>query len=125
MIIMKNEEAYPELLEYIYHYCGKYFWRKANLSSVKLDSFIIEAEASNILMYKVLSEGGQILSDKNLSGLTNDGYDAYKIRIAERIFDEHIDELELNLCPNCNKIARTPQAKQCRFCFHSWREKSI
>jgi hypothetical protein len=122
MIIMKIEEAYPELLEYIYNYCGKYFWRNANLSSIKLDSFIVESDASNILMYKVLTEGGRILSDKNLGELTNDGYDAYKIKIAQRIFDEHKDELELNLCPKCNKIARTQEAKQCRFCFHNWRE---
>jgi hypothetical protein len=125
MIIMKIEKAYPELLEYIYNYCGKYFWRKANLNSIKFDTLIIESAAANILMYKVLTEGGRILSDVNLSELTNDGYDAYKIRIATRIFDEYKDELELNLCPKCNKIARTPEAKQCRFCSHSWRESEI
>lgn len=119
---MKIEKGYPELLEYIYNYCGKYFWRKVDLSSIKFDEFIVEADASNTLMYKVLTQGGKILSNKNISQLTNDGYDAYKVKIAKRIFEEHSNELALNLCPKCNKIARTPQAKQCRFCFYSWRE---
>jgi hypothetical protein len=117
---MENEELCPELREYIFNYCGKYFWRKVNFTSVKVLASAIESEASNTLMYKVLTEGGEILSDKNISELTNDGYEAYKERIAQRIFNEHKHELELNLCPKCNKIARTPYAKQCRFCFHNW-----
>jgi ribosomal protein L40E len=119
--IMENKELYPELADYIFNYCGKYFWRKVNFAPGKVLATAIENEISNILMYKVLTEGGEILSDKNIGELTNDGYEAYKLRISERIFNEHKDELELNLCLKCNKIARTPYAKQCRFCFHNWR----
>jgi hypothetical protein len=74
-------------------------------------------------MYKMLTQGGAILEDKSIGGLTDNGYEAYKRRITEIIFKEHGDELELNLCPKCGKIARTPLAKQCQFCFHSWRDK--
>ncbi|NOT91641.1 hypothetical protein [Ferruginibacter sp.] len=108
------------MVEYIFNYCGKYFWRKVNFASVKVPASAIESEAANLLMYKVLTEGGDILCDKNISELTNDGYEAYKLRIAKRIFNAHKEELELNLCPKCNKIARTPLAKQCRFCHHDW-----
>jgi len=49
-----------------------------------------------------------------------DGFDAFKNRVVNRIYAEHKHELRLNLCPSCGKIARTPLAKQCRFCFYSW-----
>jgi ribosomal protein L40E len=29
----------------------------------------------------------------------------------------------LNLCPKCNGIARTPEAKQCRYCKYTWRNE--
>lgn len=117
---MENNELYPELAEYIFNYCGKYFWRKVNFVSVNISASVIESELANILMYKILTEGGDILSDKNISELTNDGYEAYKLRIAKRIFNEHKDELELNVCPKCNMITRTPYAKQCTLCFYNW-----
>jgi hypothetical protein len=117
---MINNELYPGLREYIFKYCGKYFWSKKRLEQLNLGRFTNYSEGDNIGMYKVLTQGGEILKNKNISELTNDGYDAYRFRMAERIFNEHKDELELNLCPACGKIARTPMAKQCQFCFHNW-----
>ena len=116
---MDNKELYPELREYIFQYCGKYFWRKQQLKGYHLDS-VVNSVPANIAMYKVLTGGGSLLENKEIGELTDDGYDAYKYRIAEKIFQEHKDELELNLCPKCGKIARTPWAKQCRFCYHDW-----
>ncbi len=87
---------------------------------MNLQGFAISSEEINIGMYKVLTQGGEILMNKDISELTNDSYDAYKIRMAKRIFNEHKNELELNLCPACSKIARTPLARQCQFCFHNW-----
>jgi ERCC4-related helicase len=40
-----------------------------------------------------------------------------------RIWNEHKNELALNLCPKCNKIARTHWAEECRFCLHTRREE--
>ena len=116
---MENEELYPELREYLFQYCGKYFWRKQDLKGFKLDS-LVNSDSANIAMYKILTTGGSILKNKEIGNLTNDGYEAYKYRITEKIFKEHKNELELNLCPKCSKIARTPLAKQCQFCFHDW-----
>jgi phage-related protein len=50
--------------------------------------------------------------------LIKDGYPNFIMKTAERIYRDHKSELKLNLCPKCNKIALTPQAKQCRFCVH-------
>jgi hypothetical protein len=48
------------------------------------------------------------------------GFEHFKKEVAIRIYKDNKAELELNLCPKCNKIARTPLAKQCRFCKHDW-----
>lgn len=32
------------------------------------------------------------------------------------------EKVFLNNCPKCNKLARTPYARQCRHCGHSWHE---
>ena len=36
--------------------------------------------------------------------------------IVDRIAREH----RINRCPMCNRIARTPLAKQCHWCRHDW-----
>ncbi|MFT3703493.1 MAG: hypothetical protein QM802_14045 [Agriterribacter sp.] len=119
---MENKELYPELREYIFQYCGKYFWRKQKNLGFELTP-LLNSDAANIGMYKILLQGGSILDNENFKDLTNDSYEAYKHRISELIFREHKDELGLNLCPKCGKIARTPLAKQCRFCFYDWHNK--
>ena len=43
-----------------------------------------------------------------------------KGRLAEVILEESEDEVFWNLCPKCNGLARTPQAKQCRHCYFDW-----
>ncbi|MDR6238778.1 hypothetical protein [Aureibacter tunicatorum] len=54
--------------------------------------------------------------DPRVLDLLKDGDLAFRRRVAERIYKEHFDELERNLCPKCGGIARTPFAKQCRYC---------
>lgn len=52
--------------------------------------------------------------------LIKDGEEVFLINVAERIMKENSDEIFLNYCPKCNGLARTPLAKQCRFCGHDW-----
>ena len=111
---------YPELLDYIFDYCSKYFlenetkarWHLMALSKSKYDT--------NSPMFKWHEQRNMTSTDKNVLALIENGFEAFKIKVATRIFNEHKHELELNLCPKCNKIARTPKAKQCRFCSHDW-----
>lgn len=65
---------------------------------------------------------GMISQESAVVKLLEDGYDAYVLAAAERIYGESPEEVYLNRCPNCGELARTPQSKQCRHCGHSWRE---
>jgi len=61
--------------------------------------------------------------DPDVLLLAKDGYKVFVLRTGSRIFAEHGDEISLNLCPKCGRLARTPSAKQCRHCFHDWHQQ--
>ncbi len=58
--------------------------------------------------------------DLKVLNLLKSGIQEFHKKAAERVFTEHLNELTLNKCPKCKGIARTPTAKQCRYCKHDW-----
>ncbi|WP_462267366.1 hypothetical protein [Mucilaginibacter sp.] len=54
-----------------------------------------------------------------LNSLTN-GYVQFILNCVGRILHDNPDQVFFNLCPVCQKLARTPEAKQCRWCGHDW-----
>jgi len=75
-----------------------------------------QSEVANSLhpMRDLLSRDPQVLQ------LSNEGIDIFMVRTAQRIVDEHGDEIVLNYCPHCGALAKTPKARQCRLCHHDW-----
>ena len=61
-----------------------------------------------------------VTDDPQLLELMKGGYEACVQRIAERIRATHRNEIVINRCPRCHKLARTPKARQCRFCGNDW-----
>lgn len=55
--------------------------------------------------------------------LMEGGFEAFRDRTVQRMLEEHADEVFFNYCPECNKLVRTPKAKQCHHCFHSWHDE--
>jgi len=51
------------------------------------------------------------------------GIDHFRLSTAERILKEDRDKIYFNNCPKCDELARTPDAKQCRFCGYDWHDK--
>jgi hypothetical protein len=64
---------------------------------------------------------GWLTEDKEVLKSINGGQEDFNKKIAERILKEHKAEIDLNNCPNCRRLARTPFARQCRYCEHTWR----
>ena len=111
---------YPELTDYIFSYCGRYFWENEKIADRHFLAMSKSKQGVNETMYKFFMKDESVYSNNDIVDLIRDGYESYKIKVATRIWENHKDELDLNLCPNCGKIARTPWAQQCRFCFHDW-----
>jgi hypothetical protein len=119
---MENKELYLELAAYIWDYCCRMNEQEGAAYRHKI-AFDRIAHGNRIRFHKYQNEEQYLSSDEAVLKLLENGYENFKLSVVTRIWNEHKDELELNLCPKCKKIARTPLAEQCRFCLNSWREE--
>ena len=76
---------------------------------------IAQREAQNDEIHsRMLSSEQKVLS------LVKDGYQQFQLTTAARILRDSADKVFFNCCPACGKLARTPSARQCRYCGHDW-----
>jgi hypothetical protein len=61
--------------------------------------------------------------DPEVLNLTREGLGVFVARTAQRILDERRAEVRFNYCCRCGALARTPKARQCRFCRHDWHKE--
>ncbi len=120
---MENDVLYPALRDYIFDFCGKLFWQEEMKAHRHLHALAKSNNGVNVIMYKFFMKEEDILANPKIKSLVSEGFDAFKVKVVARIWEEHRNELELNLCPKCGKIIRTTWAKQCQFCFYSWHKK--
>lgn len=73
----------------------------------------------------ILKERGWIRETAESQALLKNGQEAFEWDTAKRILHESPEKIFINNCPQCHKLARTPQAKQCRHCGHNWHYNSI
>jgi len=115
------KELYPELIDYIFRYCWEYYSeteRKAK--DHYIGDFKFGKYDENI--HPMIDKAKQrfLTTDIEALKLLENGYEEFIKNTSTRIYKEHGKELELNLCAKCGKIARTPEARQCRFCGNDW-----
>jgi hypothetical protein len=108
---------YPELEDYIYEYCRQ-FQTENEVIAGRTVLYTLTARSDS--MRAIMRGKGWISDDPVILAMIADGGEALKSRVVQRVWNEHQHELTLNLCPACNKIARTPDARQCRFCLYDW-----
>ncbi|MBB4806992.1 hypothetical protein HNP38_002288 [Chryseobacterium defluvii] len=78
--------------------------------------------SDNPTMRKMMLEKGWINSDPEIINFLKNGYEEFELNVAKRIMAETPQKVFFNNCPKCNKLARTPYAKQCRYCGYSWHD---
>lgn len=82
---------------------------------------LAETIDSNYKLTRYYRELGWITENETVHTLLEDGIDKFEMEVAVRIQYQYGDKIYFNSCPRCNRLARTPQACQCRYCGHSWR----
>lgn len=112
-----SETLYPELIDYIYQFCEEFKTADEKLAG---KTMLYNPEAITDKILPLIKSKGWYSDEQHIHDMFKDGKQEFIVKVATRIFNEHKDKLNLNLCPKCFKIARTPGAKQCRFCFHDW-----
>jgi hypothetical protein len=115
-----------ELADYIFNYCHEFYNEKERKA---MDHYFGQAKfrgwPDNASPQMEKAKERFRTDDSEALKLLEGGYAKFIMKTAERIYEEHKSELILNLCPKCNRISRTPTAKQCRFCGHDWHEKNL
>lgn len=64
--------------------------------------------------WRWLSEDPAVVADAQA------GWVGAREHIAQRIAERHQDEVYLNYCPACGALTRTPTARLCLSCGHTW-----
>lgn len=72
---------------------------------------------------KIYLNKGWLTDDEQTLRLLKNGIDHFRLKTAERILEENLAKIYFNNCPKCEELARTPKAKQCRFCGYDWHQK--
>ncbi len=63
---MEQDELYPELIDYIFHYCGNHFWEKEMQGNKHLHALSKSKSGTNVGMYKFFQERGFVSDDKDV-----------------------------------------------------------
>ncbi len=116
-----NDTFNQEKVSYIMNYFTKLMTDDEFLA-MQRQMYLWKTE-QNPQMRKIITEKGWISERPNVKELLKNGYDEFELNVVRRIMKETPEKVFFNNCPICNKLARTPYAKQCRHCGHSWRDK--
>src|SRR5262249_33724063 len=80
---------------------------------------LMAASASGAMAAGILEKLGEV-GEPEIEAALAEGLESYRRRIARRLLQERGPELNLNRCPRCNCVTRTPKARQCFWCSHDW-----
>ena len=70
---------------------------------------------------RLYHHAGWLGENEEAKDLLKDGYEQFEIKVASKVISQYKEGIFLNTCERCSRLARTPKAKQCRHCGHSWR----
>lgn len=83
-------------------------------------SIKIESRKNNPAITEMYKSSGWLTDDQTILDLLRNGYDNFELLTAQRILESNDGNVFLNYCANCGRLARTPDAKQCRHCGNDW-----
>jgi hypothetical protein len=109
-----------ELQKYLLDHCREWMLPEEirALTRIALTQYGEEVERKLVLIESKM-EAFYGFADEQTNQLVELGKEKLEIKIAERLLKDSADKL-INNCPKCGKLAKTPRAKQCRYCKHYW-----
>lgn len=82
--------------------------------------FVVGNKLDTEAMIKLAHSRWRAVDGAVVAELLKDGVESYRWRTAQRILREHGDEVFVNRCGRCDRIVRTPKARQCFWCGFDW-----
>ena len=127
LTLTEKDNLDNETAKYIIRYFSNLLKKKKKMA-IKHTTSIYQLEPStsgNLNLTKIFRENGWLTSEQSVLDLLKDGYENFELNIANRIIDQNPNRVFFNHCPKCNKLSRTPYARQCRHCGHSWHDLTV
>lgn len=127
LTLTEKDNLDNETAKYIIRYFSNLL-TSAEKMAIKHTTSIYQLEPStsgNLNLTKIFRENGWLTSEQSVLDLLKDGYENFELNIANRIIDQNPNRVFFNHCPKCNKLSRTPYARQCRHCGHSWHDLTV
>lgn len=119
---MKNNQTMDkEIISYIIRYFANLMTNNEKLA-LKHNMYMSKS-SDNITLRNIMTEKGWINNDPEALNLLKQGYEEFEMNVVKRIMLETPEKVFFNNCPKCEKLARTPYAKQCRYCGNAWRSE--
>ncbi|NTU83269.1 MAG: hypothetical protein HGA45_28515 [Chloroflexales bacterium] len=56
----------------------------------------------------------------DINALLQDGPDLFRRHVRDRLLQAFPDQIRINRCRRCQRIVRTPVARLCTWCGHTW-----
>ena len=127
LTLTEKDNLDNETAKYIIRYFSNLL-TSAEKMAIKHTTSIYQLEPStsgNLNLTKIFRENGWLTSEQSVLDLLKDGYENFELNIANRIIDQNPNRVFFNHCPKCNKLSRTPYARQCIHCGHSWHDLTV
>ena len=117
---MRLAEMTDELKKYLLEHCRKWMLREEICALRRIGiSQRGEEVARKSAIVDINIEKTFGFNDEKTNKLVALGEEQMEHKIAERLLLDSGDEI-INNCPQCGRLARTPKARQCRYCGHDW-----
>ena len=106
------------LTEYVCRHCVPQMtdFERAGLKAVYAREKAEHAESAKLR--DMIARKWSAQGDPAVVAALSAGVDAFSRAVRDRVLRDHPEVV--NRCPKCKRVARTPRAKQCRWCFHDW-----
>jgi hypothetical protein len=106
-----------ELFRYIYGHFGNAYFSDLQ----RLAFFAANVEKKRLTSrFEKLQPGFRSVRDPEIAHELKDGRQEFMQRTANAALREYGDKMAIPRCAKCSAVLRTPRARQCVWCGHSW-----
>lgn len=82
-------------------------------------------QSSSPLMIAMLQQGWGRADDTAVNAALQNGAEVFRRQVRDRFLSTHSGQIFINRCPACHRIVRTPKARLCVWCGHTWYEQVL
>ena len=121
--VVTSEIEYDEravLIEYVWKHCHTYMTNLERHGLKAVHAREKAAAAENERLRRMILEKWGGGADLQVTEALSRGEESFKRAVCDRVLRDHPEVI--NRCPNCGRVARTPKARQCRWCLHDWHQ---